>query len=89
MKAIVGEVDNTGLCRLFAPDLDPARVLGGNARPRPATLVWALLDEADAEEIRADVCAGRHGDACGVLLNRAVELLALGSVIPGDLPDTR
>ena len=32
----------------------------------------------DAEAVRADVLAGRHRAACGLLLNRAVKLIGLG-----------
>ena len=85
MKAFVGEVDHSGLHRLVPEDSVPGDVLGRYARtrpPRPTTLVWALLDDLDANAIRAEVAAGRHDDACGLLLNRAVELLALGSASP-------
>ena len=52
-----------------------------------ATAVWALLADEDAEAIRADLSAGRPGEACNLLLNRAVELLSLLSVLP-DLSGT-
>ena len=48
----------------------------------PTTVVWALLEEDDAEAVRTEVSAGHHGDACGLLLNRAVELLSLGAIAP-------
>ena len=85
MKAFVGEVDHSGLHRFVPEDSVPGDVLGRYARarpPRPSTLVWALLEDQDANAIRAEVDAGRHADACGLLLNRAVELLALGSAGP-------
>ena len=47
------------------------------------TLVWALLTDDDAEDLRADVDAGRHAEACGLLLNRAVELISLGAAAFG------
>jgi hypothetical protein len=83
MKAIVGELDSFGLRRLLPVDADPGLLLGTDtaARPaRPTTLVWALLDEDAAEDLRADVRAGRHREACGLLLNRAVELISLAAV---------
>jgi hypothetical protein len=46
------------------------------------TAVWALLADEDAEAIRADLSAGRPGEACNLLLNRAVELLPLSSGSP-------
>jgi hypothetical protein len=51
------------------------------------TAVWVLLDDEDAEAIRADLTAGHHRDACNLLLNRAVELRSLLFVLP-DLSGT-
>jgi hypothetical protein len=85
MRAFVCEVDHHGLRRLLPEDLLPAEELRRLARDssrRPAAVVRALLDETDAEDLRAEVAAGRYGDACGTLLNRAVELLPLASVMP-------
>jgi hypothetical protein len=53
---------------------------------RPATVAWALLDEAAAEALREDVRAGRHREACGSLLNHALELVSLGTVAPDMTP---
>jgi hypothetical protein len=50
------------------------------------TAVWALLADEDAEAIRAALGAGRAGEACHLLLNRAVELLPLRCGAP-DLVD--
>jgi hypothetical protein len=85
MRAFVCEVDHAGLRRLL-PDED----VPGDVRPHcervrlacPTTLIWALLANDDAEDLRADLDAGRHAEACGLLLNRAVELLSLGAA-PG------
>jgi hypothetical protein len=65
-------------------DLLPHSV--GAGLTRSSTLVWALVADEDAEAIRADLSAGRHRDACNLLLNRAVELLPLSSGAP-DLAD--
>ena len=46
------------------------------------TSVWVLLADEDAEAIRAALSAGRPGEACTLLLNRAVELLPLSSGAP-------
>ena len=43
------------------------------------TAIWALIADEDAEAIRAALSAGRPGEACNLLLNRAVELLPLTS----------
>ncbi len=85
MKAIVGEVDSYGLRRLLPADTDPDTLLPPDPAARlarPTTLVWALLDEDAAEDLRADVRAGRHREACGLLLNRAVELITLAAAAP-------
>jgi len=52
-------------------------------------VIRVLLDDRDAEVIRAKLVAGHFDDACGQLLNRAVELLTLGSVMPDNNPVTR
>ena len=90
MRAYAGTVDQRGL-RWFLPEeilprdlLRHAVVVG---LTRSTTAVWALVADEDAEAIRADLSAGRHRDACNLLLNRAVELLSLLSVLP-DLSGT-
>jgi hypothetical protein len=89
MKAIVGELDQSGLRRLLPTGTDPNEALHryGELRPKhPAALVWALLpNEEDAEDLRTDVAAGRHGEACTLLLNRAVELLTLSLEGPASI----
>jgi hypothetical protein len=85
MRAFVCEVDHTGLHRLVPEDLVPGDELRRLARPRasrPTTLVWALLHNCDAEAIRSRVATGGHADARGLLLNRAVELISLGTATP-------
>ena len=49
---------------------------------RPTTVAWALLDDGDAESIRSAVATGHHDAACGLLLNRAIELLSLAAAMP-------
>src|SRR4051794_7406679 len=82
MRAFVCEVDHSGLRRLVPEELVPGDALAWYARarfPRPTTVAWALLADGDAEDLRAEVRAGRHHAACGLLLNRAVELIGLGA----------
>ena len=85
MRAYAGTVDQRGL-RWFLPeeaiprDLLRHSVVAGLTRS--TTAVWALVADEDAEAIRADLSAGRHRDACNLLLNRAVELLPLSSGAP-------
>jgi hypothetical protein len=86
----VGSVDQAGLQWFLPEDVIPRDLLRHYVRgwfTRSMTAVWALLDEEDAEAIRADLTAGHHQDACNLLLNRAVELLSLLSVLP-DLAGT-
>jgi hypothetical protein len=86
MRAFVCEVDGHGLQRLVPEDLLPGDepVRYARARfPRPAeTAAWAPLADGDADDLRADVHAGRHREACSLLLNRAVEPVSLGAVLP-------
>ena len=89
MKAYVGSIDQAGLRWFLPEDVIPRDLLRHDGRrwfTRSMTAVWVLLDDEDAEAIRADLSAGRHGDACNLLLNRAVELLLLTSGAP-DLAD--
>ena len=90
MRAYAGTVDHSGLRWFLPEEVIPRELLQHAVRAgwtHSATAVWALLADEDAEAIRADLCAGRHGDACNLLLNRAVELLSLLSVLP-DLSGT-
>src|SRR5262249_56142555 len=85
MRAFVCEVDHHGLRRLLPEDLLPPEELLRLARgpaPRQTAVVWALLHDPDSEALRAEVDSGRHHDACGLLLNRAVELLPVGAAVP-------
>ena len=85
MKAFVCEIDHHGLHRLLPEDLLPAEELDGLTRGRsrkPAAIIRALLEEPDAEDLRTEVAAGRHHGACGLLLNRAIELMTLSVAVP-------
>jgi hypothetical protein len=82
MRAFVCEVDHHGLRRLLPEHLLSAEELAGLARApcrRSSAVVWALLEETDAEVVRTEVGAGHHDDACDLLLNRAVEILPLAA----------
>ena len=85
MRAFVGEIDQDGLRRFVPEEVvrdDVRKPILGTRFPQPTTLVWTLLDDQDAEAVRAEVRAGRHHDACGLLLNRAVELISLVAARP-------
>ena len=85
MKAYVGTVDQLGLRWFFPEDVIPRDLLPHFVRgwlTRSTTAVWVLVNDEDAEAIRADLSAGHPGHACDLLLNRAIELLPLASVTP-------
>jgi hypothetical protein len=85
MMVFVCEVDHHGLRRLRPEDLLPAEDLDSLSRGRshePTAVVRALLEEPDAEDLRTEVAAGRHHEACGLLVNRAVELTTISVSVP-------
>jgi hypothetical protein len=86
MKAYVGSVDRAGLRWFLSEGVMPTGRLRHEARrllTGSTTAVWALLDDQAAEAIRAGLIGGHPRDACNLLLNRAVELPALRSAVPG------
>ena len=90
MRAYAGTVDQVGLRWFLPEDVIPRGLLRHAVvagLSRSTTAVWALVADEDAEAIRADLSAGRHGYACTLLLNSAVELRFLLSVLP-DLSGT-
>jgi hypothetical protein len=85
MRAFLCEVDETGLRRLVSEDVlggDEVRIYTRHRFARPTTVAWTLLADGDAESIRWEVAAGRPDVACGLLLNRAIELLSLAAAVP-------
>ena len=89
MRAYAGTVDQVGLRWFLPEEVIPRDLLRHTVRAdltRSTTAVWALVADEDAEAIRAELSAGRPGEACHLLLNRAVELLPLTSGVP-DLAD--
>ena len=85
MRDYAGTVDQRGLRWFLPEDVIPRELLRHSVvagLSRSTTAVWALVADEDAEAIRADLSAGRHRDAYNLLLNRAVELLSLFSVLP-------
>ena len=80
MRAYAGTVDQRGLRWFLLEEVIPRDLLRHSVvagLTRSTTAVWALVADEDAEAIRADLSAGRHRDACNLLLNHAVELLPL------------
>ena len=49
----------------------------------PTAPFWTMLADDDADDLRADIGAGRHAEACGLLLNRALELITPGAAALG------
>ena len=85
MRAFLCEVDATGLRRILPEDVLAGDGVRGYLRhrfARPTTVGWTLLDDGDAESIRSAVAAGHHEAACGLLLNRAIELLSIDAALP-------
>jgi hypothetical protein len=85
MRAYAGTVDQGGLRWFLPEEVIPRELLWHAVRAgwtHATTAVWALLADEDAEAIRAALSAGRPGEACNLLLNRAVELLPLSSGAP-------
>jgi hypothetical protein len=84
MRAFVCELDHRGLHGFLPEHLLPAEELARLARGprrRSSAVVWALLDEPDAEVVRVEFGAGRHRDACELLLDRAVEILPVAAAV--------
>jgi hypothetical protein len=84
VRAFICEIDHHGLRRLLPEELLPAEKLRRLARAssgRPLAFVWALVEDPDAEDRRTQVRAGCHGDAFGLLINQAVEILPLGAAV--------
>lgn len=89
MKAFIGEVNSHGLRRIIPEELLPNDALNRYTRTRfarPTSLVRALLEDVDAESLRAEVLSGRYDNACNLLLNLAVELVGLASIVPLSAP---
>jgi hypothetical protein len=86
MKAYVAQVAESELRQFVAEDAVPEDILAQLIREwsLPAmTAVWAVLGDEDAEAVREELAAGRRRDACGVLLDRAVEVRPIMPDVPG------
>jgi hypothetical protein len=85
MRAFVCEIDDRGLYQFLPEHLLPADELVrlSHVPSEPSsTVVWALLQETDAEDLRTEIGAGRSRDAYDLLLNRAVEILPIAAAVP-------
>jgi hypothetical protein len=85
MRAFVCEIDDRGVNQFLPEHFLPADELARLAHlsPQPSSsIVWALLEEPDAEAMRTEVGAGRGRDAYDLLLNCAVEILPIALAVP-------
>ncbi len=83
MRAYLGQIDRSGLRRLLPEDAIPPELVEQLAREwssSSTTAVRAVLADEDAEALRHELRAGAHGEACSILLDRAVEVITLGEV---------
>lgn len=83
MRAFVALVADSQLRRFLPEDALPEDLIPQLTREwpsAPTAAIRAVLRDEDAEAVREELAAGRRRDACGVLLDRAVEvhLIAVG-----------
>jgi hypothetical protein len=86
MRAYVAQVADFGLRRFVPEEALPEDLLPELIREWSSSAtaaVWAVLGDDDAEAIREELAAGRQRDACGVLLDRAVEVRPIVPHLPG------
>jgi hypothetical protein len=85
MRAFVCEIDDRGVSQLLPEHFLPADELARLAHlsPQPTSaIVWALLEDPDADAMRTEIGAGRGRDAYDLLLNCAVEILPIALAVP-------
>jgi hypothetical protein len=81
----LGQVDRTGLRRFLFEDVIPPDSIGPLVRERSSpttTVIRAVVSNEDTEAHRHVLRAGDHGEACSLLLDRAVEVLTIGKSVP-------
>jgi hypothetical protein len=86
MKAYVAQLAQTELRQFVSEDALPEDVMADLIREwslPERTAVWAVLDDDAAQVVREELAAGRHREACGILLDRAVEVRPLLPDVPG------
>ena len=88
MKAYVAQLAHadTELHHFVSEDALPKDVLSDLIREwslPERTAVWVVLDDDAAQVVREELAAGRQRDACGVLLDRAVEVRQIVPEVPG------
>jgi hypothetical protein len=77
MRAYIAQVDQCELRQILAEDALPEETVGQLLQEwslPPTMSLWAVLPEEAAEAVREELAAGRPRDACGLLLDRAVEV---------------
>jgi hypothetical protein len=92
MRAYLGQIDRTGLRRfLFEDAIAPDSIgpLDRDWSSTTKTVIRAVVSDEDAEALHRELRAGDHGEACSLLLDRAVEVLAIGESAPRIPPADR
>jgi hypothetical protein len=91
MRAYVAQLAESEPRRFVPEDALPQDVMSQLIREwsLPAmTTFWTVLGDEGAEAAREELAAGRHRDACGVLLERAVEFRPIVADVSGSSPRT-
>lgn len=83
MRAYLVQIDHSGLRQFLPEDAVPPEMVGQLGREWSSSstaAVRAVLADEDAEALRLELRAGDRGQACSLLLGRAVEVLTLDRV---------
>jgi hypothetical protein len=89
MRAYVAQLAESELRQFLPEDALPEDVMSQLIREwsLPAmTTVWAVLGDEEAEAVRDQIRAGRGRDACGVVLDRIVEVRPIVPEVLGSSP---
>ena len=85
MRAYGGQIDRRGLRQFLLGDAVPADLLGHLVREwssSSSTVVGAVVADDDAEALRRELPLGDPAETCTMLMDRSVEVLAIGTPIP-------
>jgi hypothetical protein len=81
----VGQIDRHGLRQFHIEDAVPDDLLGQLVREWSSsvmTVVRAVVADDDAEALRHELRVGDPVEACTMLMDRSIEVLANGTPIP-------
>lgn len=83
-NSYIGIVDRTGV-RILVPEHEhTARFLSRRSRREDCVCFWAVVDDALAHAIHAEINAGNRADALRLLHCLAVDL---GTILPSDFAE--